>query len=101
MFPIANTGGRIMHLTFEHFDGRSLNFVEVIDAETDKRVGHIQTGAVGLDVDLFDGKYTASVNRYDQCWGFVKGVETVLNHMTKAMIGPLDHGTKGADSKAA
>jgi hypothetical protein len=50
------------------------------------RTGEIQTSGVGfaggggIFISLFDGKYTTCVNRYDQCWGFIHGIETVLNH---------------------
>ena len=77
-----------MRLTFEWFDGRSFNQVSVIDEDTGKEVGHIQSDGVGPDrsggigVNLFNGKYVISVRKYDQCWGFVKGVEAVLQKVS-------------------
>jgi hypothetical protein len=78
-----------MRLKFKWFDARRRNVEDVTDLDTGKVVGHIQSHGVGfennggIDISMFDGKYTASVNRYDACVGFVLGVETVLNHMTK------------------
>jgi hypothetical protein len=34
-----------------------------------------------MDVILFDGNYKATLNSYEACLGFVKGVEAVLNHL--------------------
>ena len=77
-----------MRLTFKHFDGRRRNYEPIIDEDSGKQVGLIQYdgvgfgGSGGIDVSLFGGKYAISVNQYDECWGFVKGVEAVLNEMT-------------------
>lgn len=77
-----------MRLKFEVFDGRSWNWVPVIDLDTGKEVGHIKSNGTGMyssggiEISLFDGKYCATVSRYETAFGFVKGVETVLNHMT-------------------
>ena len=76
-----------MHLTFKKFDGRSPSLVPVIDQETGDQVGRIWSNGVGADryggieISLFEGRYTATVNRQDECWGFIKGVEAVLNHL--------------------
>lgn len=82
-----------MRLTFKHFDGRCLNFRDVTDEDNaNVRVGHIRSngtgfsggggGGGGIEIYLFGGRYQATVNTYDQCWGFVKGVETVLRQAT-------------------
>jgi hypothetical protein len=76
-----------MRLQFEPFDGRSSCFRDVIDVETGKTVGFIQAGGVGfgntggIEVSLFDGKYRTEANRFEECWGFVRSVQAVLNHM--------------------
>jgi uncharacterized protein YraI len=76
-----------MRLTFKRFDGRSWNFERIVDQDTGNSVGYVKSEGVGfagdggIDVSLFDGKYARTLNRYEECWGFVKGVEAVLNHM--------------------
>jgi hypothetical protein len=73
-----------MNLTFKKFDGRVVDHVDVIDEDTGRKVGYIQSEGVGFEkiggisISLFGGKYSARVNRYDECKGFVRGVETVL-----------------------
>ncbi len=77
-----------MNLVFEPFDGRGLNCRTVIDKDTGAEVGRIMSYGVGphrsggIHVSLFGGKYDRYFRRYDQCVGFVKGVEAVLDHMT-------------------
>ena len=77
-----------MNLTFKFFDGRGWNYRPVIDEDTGKEVGSIRSNGVGpyssggIRVSLFDGKYAKTFNRRDECWGFVKGVEAVMNHLT-------------------
>jgi hypothetical protein len=77
----------MMRLTFKFFDGRKRCCRDIIDEETGKEVGHIMSNGVGfnnyggIDITLFGGKYRYTAERYDECWGFVKGVETVLNHV--------------------
>ena len=82
-----------MRLKFEHFDGRRLGHRSVIEESTGKAIGHIRSNGVGfsgggtngeggIDIYLFGGRYQRTVNTYDQCWGFVKGVEAVLSQMT-------------------
>jgi hypothetical protein len=50
-------------------------------------VGYIKSRGVGfgnfggIHVSLFDGKYRCELHRFEECWGFIKGVEAVLNHM--------------------
>jgi hypothetical protein len=78
-----------MRLTFQVFDGRRFNMVDVYDEDTNDIVGHIQSDGVGfgnsggIEISLFDGKYRTMLNRYEECRGFVRGVEAVLNHMTR------------------
>ena len=79
-----------MRLRFDPFDGRSHNVIDVIDEDTGKRVGHIQSNGVGfentggIDISLFAGKYQTMVNSYKECLGFVLGVQCVLRHLTAA-----------------
>jgi hypothetical protein len=86
-----------MLLKFDWFDGRSFNHRVITDQHTGKRVGVIRSdgagGGGGIEVDLFDGKYRIIVDNYKACWGFVKGVEAVLNHMVSVK--------DQSDSKAA
>jgi hypothetical protein len=76
-----------MRLCFEEFSAHRKASHPIRDADTGEQVGYIETfgvgfaGGGGIFVSLFDGKYATCVNRYDQCWGFVHGIETVLNHM--------------------
>jgi hypothetical protein len=92
-----------MHLRFDPFDGRSRNVREIIDEDTGKMVGHIQSRGVGfennggIDISLFDDKYRTTVNSYKECRGFMLGVQAVLNHMTAA----TDHRAKSRESTAA
>jgi hypothetical protein len=56
--------------------------VLVIDEDTGKEVGYIQSGnSDGIEISLFDGKYRTRVNRCETAVGFVLGVQSVLNHM--------------------
>jgi hypothetical protein len=83
-----------MRLHFDKFDGRARRYVQVIDQDTGESVGHINSRGVGADrfggieVWLFDGNYTANLNRYDECVGFVLGVQAVLNHILPAKKAP-------------
>jgi hypothetical protein len=75
-----------MRLAFSRFDGRTECWIDVIDKDTGKKIGFIHPYGVGaygggIQVSLLHGKYTAHLNRYEECAGFVKGVEAVLNHM--------------------
>lgn len=66
------------------FDARSYNDRSVFDVDADNRViGFIATGRqnIGIHISLFDGRYKATVSTYDECCGFVEGVESVLNHL--------------------
>jgi hypothetical protein len=77
-----------MQLSFEPFDGRSPhNIIYVVDKEDSNRVvGYIRTKSIastrGIEVNLFDEKYVTFASTYWECFGFVKGVQAVLNHMT-------------------
>jgi len=76
-----------MRLKVPYFDGRKWGYEEIIDEDTGKTVGHIRcngtgSGDGGIEISLFDKKYRATVNSRPECYGFVKGVETVLNRIT-------------------
>jgi hypothetical protein len=79
-----------MRLAFGRFDGRGRHVRDITDEDTGKMVGHIQSRGVGfennggIDISLFDGKYLATLHSYEECFGFVLGVQSVLNHMTAA-----------------
>jgi hypothetical protein len=74
-------------LKFQKFDGRGSHCIPIIDQDTGEEVGYIMSNGVGMyssggiRVSLFDDKYVADLNTYEQCKGFVEGVETVLNRM--------------------
>jgi hypothetical protein len=76
-----------MRLKFEHFDGRRRVWRDIIDEDTGQQVGTIRTEGVGfsgyggIEISLFGGKYQHTATRYEECWGFVKGVESVLRHV--------------------
>jgi hypothetical protein len=73
-----------MKLAFEPFDGRTFTDRDVRDMDSNNRVvGFIASGrqTPGIHISLFDGKYTATVPKFEECRGFVEGVEKVLNHM--------------------
>jgi hypothetical protein len=73
-----------MKLAFKRFDGRSFNDHEIRDIDShDRVVGWIASGrqTSGIHINLFDGKYTTTVPCFEECRGFVEGVEKVLNHM--------------------
>lgn len=92
-----------MRLTFDHFDGRSRSDRDVVDQDTGKKVGRIQSNGVGfentggIDISLFDGKYQTTVSSFKECCGFVLGVQAVLRHMTSA----TDYTVKARQSTAA
>jgi hypothetical protein len=97
-----------MRLTFKAFDGRGVHHVDIVDQETGKKVGYIRSCGVGPDssggmyIALFGERYVGHVNRYEECKGFVQGVEVVLNHLTST---EFMHEPRGYelpyDSKAA
>jgi hypothetical protein len=72
-----------MSLTFEKFDGRGRAHVAIVDKDTGKEVGLIcSLGAGrGINVHLFGHRYEATVSTYQECCGFVRGVEAVLDHI--------------------
>jgi hypothetical protein len=75
-----------MRFKFPFFDGRSFHHLDIIDEDTGKKVGYIRSSGVrnggGIHISMFGERYVGSVNEYKHCWGFVKGVEAVLKHMT-------------------
>ena len=79
-----------MRLHCEKFDARARRGRPVIDQDTGEKVGYVISHGVGfagyggIDICLFGGKYQGIVNTYNECWAFIKGVETVLNHMLPA-----------------
>jgi hypothetical protein len=87
------------------FDGRrSGDYLDVIDRDTGKKVGYIRSNGVGYSyggggifITLFDGKYSDTLNKFEECWGFIKGVEAVLNHLTEIQ----DPHTQADESNAA
>ena len=83
-----------MQLSFQPFDGRSYNIRDVIDKDTDRVVGYIRSKSSplrGIEISLFDGKYATNVSTYEECMGFVKGVNMVLSHMAYSpYIPPAD-----------
>ena len=89
-----------MRLKIPQFDGRNWGDADIIDEDSGKKVGRIRcdgTGLsdyVGMEISLFDGKYRTSVNSRQECCGFVKGVESVLNRLTS-----VDDGRRGLDSE--
>ena len=73
-----------MRLKISEIDLRSQTSGEraVIDEDTGKTVGQFAYGHQGgRTVSLFDGKYTGSFERHEECVAFAMGVEAVLNHM--------------------
>jgi hypothetical protein len=88
---VSDDGRSTMRLKYKPFDARARHYVNINDEDTGEEVGCIQTYGVGPDrfggiiVSLFGGRYEISVNRSEECLGFVKGVETVLNHMISSV----------------
>jgi hypothetical protein len=71
-----------MELVFDKFDGRRNDIEDVTDKDTGRYISSNGTfSGGGMDVILFDGNYKATLNSYEACLGFVKGVEAVLNHL--------------------
>jgi hypothetical protein len=77
---------RPMKLSFETFDGRKRNDLDILD-EVGRKMGWIASRTrrnryeANIHINLFDGKYTNSVHTIKDCRGFVEGVEKVLNHV--------------------
>ena len=72
----------MVRLKLKHLDNLIPNYLLVIDEDTGKEVGYIQSGnSDGIEISLFDGKYRTRVNRCETAVGFVLGVQSVLNHM--------------------
>jgi hypothetical protein len=67
-------------------------------------VGFIRSAGVGfagygsIEVSLFDGKYWIQVHRYEECRGFVKGVETALNGVIAYVAVPQTFETPKANA---
>lgn len=76
-----------MNLKFPVFDGNRHGVVDITDEDNGKFVGHIRINGTGfgrsggIEVSLFDGKYSKKLHKFEECWGFVQGVQAVLNHM--------------------
>jgi hypothetical protein len=73
-----------MELAFQKRDNRSHSRRSdpVIDRETGRIVGYVYAeGEFGREIELFGGKYRAVLESHEEAWGFIKGVEAVLNHM--------------------
>ncbi len=92
-----------MRLTFKHFDARRFSFEDITDQDTGEQVGHINAygsqigGGGGISISLFGDKYLGHVNTYQECVGFVKGVESVLNHLVDTRSPPVSvTGTRAA-----
>jgi len=64
----------------------------VIDRATGLAVGFIRSEThPGMRyVSLFDGKYQGQFASSQECDAFIKGVETVLNHMTSFNLPTVD-----------
>ena len=77
-----------MRFTYEPFDGRSQIHRQITDADTGTVVGSIWSQgrgpykSGGIEVWLYGGKYSRTVSTSQECFGFVKGVEAVLQHAT-------------------
>jgi hypothetical protein len=75
----------------EAFNGHDYNNTYIVDRDNGGEVvGLIRSRGTGfgrrggIEVFLFDGKYTAVFGTAPECRAFVRGVETVLNHMLPA-----------------
>ena len=75
----------MMKLKYPWFDGRTVVGrlpQDIVDETTKNNVGFVQQTGDGKDVLLFASKYSGNFKNDDQCYGFMKGVEAVLNHLT-------------------
>jgi hypothetical protein len=81
---VPPAGGRSeMNLAFKPFDENEINPKrDVIDKESNRIVGTVQGGYLGIDVSLFGRKYKTLARSQDECLGFISGVQSVLNGMT-------------------
>jgi hypothetical protein len=78
-----------MRLRIAEHDQRdkAIYSVPVIDEETDKRIGLVISSRYHCrSVYLFDEKYKGEFGTYAECVAFVKGVESVLNHMVSGEV---------------
>jgi hypothetical protein len=83
-----------MDLSFTHFDGRSWNIIDVIDKDTGRVVGFLRprsSSLSGIEISLFEDKYRAVVGTSDECLGFVRGVQAVLNHIAWSSFDAQPH----------
>jgi hypothetical protein len=68
------------------FDGRRHSYADIIDRDTEEKVGYMRARGVGfgnrggITVSLFGDKYWEELNRYEERFGFIKGVEAVLKY---------------------
>jgi len=77
-----------MNLKFKVFDGRSDNDIDVINEATNEIVGYIKTRPrSGIRISLFDQKYQGVVSSYEECFGFISGVQSVLNRLVSVNDG--------------
>jgi hypothetical protein len=81
-----------MRLTYRPFNGRGRYFANVIDQDSGKIVGQVNSAGVrrgyhlgGMTVSLFNGRYQSRFNNSHECWGFIRGVECALNHVDSAL----------------
>jgi hypothetical protein len=78
-----------MYFYFKPFDDKArFDIIDIVDRLTGRVVGYIRSRAPspGIDVIMSDAKYCATVDGYQECRGFVRGVETVLRRMTEATV---------------
>jgi hypothetical protein len=80
-----------MKLTIQTFGGSPFNgrrrcFADIVDEDTGKKVGYMRAGGVGFGgsggifISLSGEKYCKYFNRFEECYGFMKGVEAALNY---------------------
>lgn len=85
-----------MKLAFEPFDGRTCTDRDIGGMDSNSRiVGFITAGRQkhGIHISHFEGRCTSTVPRFEECRGFMKGVEKVLNHMA-GLVSESTSGTK-------
>jgi hypothetical protein len=80
-----------MRLTFDKFDARGFTYIPITDQDTGQEVGTISAGGVGfagvggISISLFGGKYQGYAKTYNECVGFVRGVQAALNYIGNHM----------------
>jgi hypothetical protein len=78
-------GGRMQLLSLKPCDGDSWNDIDVFDEHSHRVVGSIRSkcsASPGFLISLYDRKYETTVSTYEECSGFIKGVEAVLKRLT-------------------